>query len=256
MNAPMPVAFLGHGSPMNAIETNRYTEAWKAFAAALPRPRAIVAISAHWDVPGSGVTVNERPPTIHDFGGFPPALFAVTYPAPGDPGLAAEIAALLGLGREGATERWGLDHGTWSLLVHMYPKADIPVLQVAVDTTRDPAYHWELGARLGALRDRGVLIIGSGNVVHNLQTMNLNAPRPYDWNVRFDIGIANAVADGDRERLLGYQRDPDAAMAAPDAEHFVPVIAIAGLRRPADSYRSIVEGYELGSMSMRAFALG
>jgi 4,5-DOPA dioxygenase extradiol len=189
------------------------------------------------------------------FGGFPPALFAVQYPAPGDPALAAEIAALLGLGPNGLSQRWGLDHGTWSILRHLFPAADIPVVQVAVDTTRDPAFHWELGARLGVLRERGIFIVGSGNVVHNLRAMNPAAAGPLPWNERFDAYVRDAVASGDRTALLAYADHPDAALAAPDTEHFVPVLSIAGLRRPDDVCRTIVEGYDWGSISMRAFAL-
>jgi 4,5-DOPA dioxygenase extradiol len=256
MTAAMPVAFIGHGSPMNAIETNVYTEAWRAFAAGLPKPRAIVAISAHWDIPGGGVTGNAHPPTIHDFGGFPPALFALEYPAPGDPALAAEVAGLLALGNDRILQRWGLDHGTWSVLVHMYPQADVPVIQLAVDTTRDAAFHWDLGARLGALRERGILILGSGNIVHNLAALRFDAREPAAWNARFDAAIADALERGDRDALLGYERLPDAALAAPDAEHFVPVLAVAGAQRPGDAVRTIVSGSTLGSISMRSFAFG
>ncbi len=256
MTRPMPVAFVGHGSPMNALEDNAYTRAWAAFAATVPRPRAIVAISAHWDVPGGGVTGNAHPPTIHDFGGFPPALFELTYPAPGDPALARTIAERLALDPERVTSGWGLDHGTWSVLVHLYPAANVPVVQVAVDTARGAAYHWDLGGRLGALRDDGVLIIGSGNIVHNLAALRFGATEPQPWNTRFDADIAAAVEHGDREALISYERHPDAALAAPDAEHFVPVIAIAALRRPGDAYRTIVDGSDLGSISMRSFALG
>jgi len=253
---PMPVAFIGHGSPMNALEHSAYTRAWTAFAQTVPPPRAIVAISAHWDVPGGGVTGNDQPPTIHDFGGFPRALFEMTYAAPGDPELARSIAARLGLAADRVTSTWGLDHGTWSVLVHMYPAADVPVVQVAVDTARGAAYHWELGERLNDLRDAGVFVVGSGNIVHNLGALRFGATEPEPWNARFDADIAAALERGDRETLVNYERHPDAALAAPDAEHFVPVVAIAGLRRPGDAYRTIVSGAELGSISMRSFALG
>jgi len=252
----MPVAFIGHGSPMNALEDNAYTRAWAAFAATVPLPRAIVVISAHWDTPGGGVTGNDDPPTIHDFGGFPRALFEMTYPAPGDPALARAIAVHLGLDSDRVTLRWGIDHGTWSVLVHVYPAANVPVVQVAVDTTRDAAFHWELGERLSALRDEGVLIIGSGNIVHNLGALRFGETEPYPWSARFDADMADALERGDRDTLVAYEQHPDAARAAPDAEHFVPVLAIAALRRPGDAYRTLVRGSELGSISMRSFALG
>jgi len=252
----MPVAFFGHGSPMYALEDNRYTRAWAAFAATVPQPRAIVAVSAHWDVAGGGVTGNERPPTIHDFGGFRRALFEMTYPAPGDPARAHAIAARLALDAERVTSRWGLDHGTWSVLVHLYPAANVPVVQVAVDTARGAAYHWELGERLSELRDEGVLIVGSGNLVHNLAALRFGATEPEPWTIRFDADMATALERSDRDALVNYERHPDAAIAAPDAEHFVPVLAIAALRRPEDTYQTIVAGAEMGSISMRSFALG
>jgi 4,5-DOPA dioxygenase extradiol len=256
MSQPIPAAFIGHGSPMNAIETNAFTEAWAAFGAALPAPRAIVAISAHWDVPGGGVTGNEYPPTIHDFGGFPRALFEMRYPAPGDPALARTIANLLALDGKRISLGWGLDHGTWSVLTHLFPAAEIPVVQVAVDTTQDAAFHWQLGERLGELRDQGVLVVGSGNIVHNLAALSFGADEPAPWNARFDADIGAALERNDRDALVSYAHHPDAAIAAPDAEHFAPVLAIAGLRRPGDTYRTIVTGSVLGSISMRSFALG
>jgi 4,5-DOPA dioxygenase extradiol len=249
----MPAVFLGHGSPMNALETNRFTETWRAFGMACPRPRAILCVSAHWYVPFTAVTAMAHPRTIHDFSGFPQELFDVQYPAPGDPELAREIGdlALCGLDRES----WGIDHGTWSVLVHAFPKADIPVLQLAIDEREEIAFHVELGARLAPLRERGVLIVASGNVVHNLREIDWkHADLGFDWAQRFDEATRTLMGErpGDVAELSAHA-DYDRAVPTPD--HFLPLAYLAGLARVANEpVFPFVEGYAYGSLSMTCFS--
>jgi len=252
----MPAVFVGHGNPMNALQDNRYSRAWKALGEALPRPRAILAVSAHWYVPETAVTAMTQPRTIHDFSGFPQELYGVRYPAHGDPELAAEVAALLGPMPVRLDARWGLDHGTWSVLRHVYPDADVPVIQLSIDETKPPSFHFELGARLAPLRDRGVLVIGSGNVVHNLERIHFGASTPYDWAVRFDEHMRQSLEHRDDKALIEYQSHPDAALAAPDPDHYFPVLYIAGIRRGDDALRFLTDGIDARSISMRAFQVG
>jgi 4,5-DOPA dioxygenase extradiol len=254
-NARMPAVYVGHGSPMNAITDTKFSRAWKELGVALPRPRAVAMISAHWFVPGTAVTAMPKPKTIHDFGGFPKALFDVRYPAPGDPPLAAEIAELLAPTPVRLDTSWGLDHGAWSVLVHVYPKADIPVVEISIDSEQSPAGHLELGRRLAPLRERGVLVIACGNIVHNLEHIDFGAAEPFPWAVRFDEFIEQALEKRDDEALVGYESHPDARLAAPDEDHFYPLLYAAGMRHDDDSLRFIVEGYDAGSISMRAFTL-
>ena len=255
----MPAAFLGHGSPMNAVERNRFTEAWRTFGASVPRPRAILAVSAHWHVDALAVTAMPRPRTIHDFFGFPQALFDVQYPAPGLPQLAEEIADLVapnfiaGADHDG----WGLDHGTWGVLVHAFPDADIPVVQLSLDARKPLDWHLALGARLAPLRERGILVVGSGNVVHNLRAIDWRNPDgAFDWNARFDADTRALMAERphDLAALAGHR---DYRMAVPTDEHFLPLLYLAGLaaaaKAPADV---LVEGPAYGSLSMTAFTLG
>jgi 4,5-DOPA dioxygenase extradiol len=254
----MPAAFLGHGSPMNTLERNRYTDAWRAFGAAVPRPRAILMVSAHWYVNATAVTAMARPKTIHDFYGFPQALFDVQYPAPGLPELAAEVADAVAPDQVGADhDSWGLDHGTWSVLVHAFPAADIPVVQLSIHAGRPADYHLRLGAKLEALRRSGVLVMGSGNVVHNLRAMDRHATDiGFDWARRFnDKAIAIATtAPARAPELIG---DADFAKVAPTPEHFLPWLYIAGFAAQAGVPLDVlVDGYAYGSLSMTSFTVG
>jgi 4,5-DOPA dioxygenase extradiol len=254
----MPAAFIGHGNPMNALETNRYTEAWATLGASVPRPRAVLVVSAHWYIDSSAVTAMSRPRTIHDFYGFPPELFAVEYPAPGLPGLVDEIAEIVAPTWIGADrDMWGLDHGTWSILVHAFPEADVPVVQLAINAQMPAAYHFELGAKLAPLRERGVLVVGSGNIVHNLRLVDFRAGETgTDWNHRFDDAV-RATMTGDPAGLLGLSDHPDYRRAVPTPDHYVPLLYVAGLAaaagRPVDV---LLDGYMAGSLSMTSYTLG
>ena len=253
----MPAAFIGHGSPMNAIEPNRYVEAWQAFAASFPRPRAILCISAHWFTNMPAVTAVEQPRTIHDFGGFPKELFAVQYPAPGSPELAREIAVLLAPDEVILDTEWGFDHGSWSVLVRMYPEADIPVVQLAVDGTEPPVVHWEFGERLTRLRDEGILVLGSGNIVHNLRECRFDpAVQPYDWNVSFDRFVRDALERRDARALCEFAARSDGRAAVPTPEHYLPMLYPAAMRGADEAITTIVDGYEAGAISMYAFRVG
>ncbi len=258
MTAPlMPAAFLGHGSPMNALERNRYTDAWRAFGAGVPRPRAILAVSAHWYVPMLAVTAMPRPRTIHDFFGFPQALFDVQYPAPGLPELVEEVADLAHPDRVGADgDSWGLDHGTWSVLVHAFPDADIPVVQLSLDTRKPLEWHLELGAKLAALRERGILVLGSGNVVHNLRAIDWKQPDAgFDWAQRFDERARELMREAPHE-IASLASHPDYRTAVPITDHFLPLLYVAGLAAAAQRpTQPLIEGYSYGSLSMTAYAL-
>lgn len=253
----MPAAFIGHGSPMNALERNRYTRSWYALGAALPRPRAVLVISAHWYINATAVTAMTRPRTIHDFFGFAPDLFAVDYPAPGAPEVAAEveeIAKPTWVGQD--RDSWGLDHGTWSVLTHMYPAADIPVVQLSINSMKSFDYHLELGAKLAPLRERGVAIVGSGNVVHNLGGIDPSQPDGgFDWAHRFDEGAREVMA-GAPDTLPAVQSTPDFDAAVPTPDHFIPLLYLAGLGAAAGRGADVlVDGYAYGSLSMTAYTL-
>jgi 4,5-DOPA dioxygenase extradiol len=257
-NSLMPAAFIGHGNPMNTLETNRFTQAWRAFGASVPRPRAILAISAHWYVNATAVTAMARPRTLHDFFGFPQELFDVQYPAPGLPELAEEIADTVRPTWVGPdVDVWGLDHGTWSVLVHAFPDADIPVVQMSINAEKDAAYHFELGAALAPLRRNGVLILGSGNVVHNLRSLDWEKPElAYDWALRFGEDATARMLD-DPEAVGRLDAHLDYREAAPTPEHFLPLLYIAGLAA-ADSATAdlLIGGYMYGGLSMAAYTVG
>ena len=253
----MPAAFIGHGSPMNAIESTPYSQAWRTFGSRLPRPRAILCVSAHWFTNLPAVTAMEHPRTIHDFGGFPPELYAVEYPAPGDPGLAREVERLLAPMEVVQDTAWGLDHGAWSVLVHLFPDGDVPVVQLAVDGTEPPSVHWEFGEKLGALRDDGVFVLGSGNAVHNLRLARFAAhAEPFEWNVSFDRYVRDALERRDGPALCDYAARADGRLAVPTPEHYLPLLYPAAMRRDDDALHTIVDGYEAGSISMFAFSVG
>jgi 4,5-DOPA dioxygenase extradiol len=254
---PMPAVFFGHGSPMNAVEENRYTAAWRRFGQTVPKPRAILAISAHWYVNATAVTAMARPRTIHDFYGFPKKLFEVDYPAPGSLDLAEEVAEIAKPTRVGLDQdSWGIDHGTWSVLVHAFPEADVPVVQLSIHALRDFDRHFELGAALAPLRDRGVLIVGSGNVVHNLRELNWSQPElGFDWARRFDEAARAALTETPSE-APSLRTHSDFERSAPTPEHFIPLLYIAGLAGAANRpLEPLIDGYAFGSLSMASYTL-
>lgn len=230
MTQTAPALFFGHGSPINAIEDTPSSRGWRAVARGFRRPRAVICVSAHWVTEGVRVTAAPKPRTIHDFGGFPPELFAVQYPAPGDPALAEQIVGLLARFDAQADHRWGLDHGTWSVLVHAYPEVDVPVVQVSLDATRGPREHIAIGQALAPLRQEGVLVMGSGNIVHNLRAFFGRGATSAELDRTFDDHIVAAIARGDDETVLSYKTHAAAAHAAPDWDHFFPLFTVLGAR--------------------------
>jgi 4,5-DOPA dioxygenase extradiol len=256
----MPAFFFGHGNPMNALQKNAYTEAWAAIGRALPRPAAIIVVSAHWYLPGAWVTAMRAPRTIHDFGGFPRELYEVVYPAPGSPALAREIQQLLAPVPVGLDEaQWGLDHGTWSVLCHLFPDASVPVVQIGIDETQTASFHYELGRRLTALRDAGVLVMGSGNLVHNLHTYawGRHPVDPFDWAVRFEGRARELLLAGEHGPLVDYESlGRDAKLSVPTPEHYLPLLYVLGVRREGEPVSFPVEGIDGGSVSMLTVQVG
>lgn len=252
----MPALFIGHGSPMNTIEDNAFRRSWQALGNSLPRAKAILCISAHWETMGVAVTASLNPPTIHDFYGFPKALFEVQYPAPGNPDLARLIVELLAPENVNLDTERGLDHGSWSVLQPMYPAADIPVLQLSLDRTRNAASHYELAKKLRPLRDQGVLIVGSGNIVHNLRAFDYQQTQPYDWAAAFDVTVKNCVTQSDHAALCNYQNFGEmAALSIPTAEHYLPLLYVLAQQQNDDALKFFNEDV-ISSISMRSLQIG
>ncbi len=255
----MPAIFFGHGNPMNALAQNGYTRAWSDVGAEVPRPKAILCVSAHWYAPYTALTGMAAPRTIHDFGGFPRELFEFSYPAPGDPALAMRVRELLEPLDAGIDQQWGLDHGAWSVLAHVFPEADVPVVQLSIDETKPPEFHFETGKLLAPLRDENVLVIGSGNVVHNLHAYawGRHPAEPFDWAVRFDARVRELLASDDMTPLVDYESlGRDALLSAPTPDHYLPLLYIAGMRGAADEVSFPVTGMDGGSISMLSVRFG
>ena len=254
----MPALFIGHGSPMNTLQVNGFTQAWRSLGEQLPTPRALLVVSAHWFFGATAVTAMPRPRTIHDFYGFPPDLFAFEYPAAGAPDIAQEVADAVkptwcGLDHD----QWGLDHGTWSVLAHLRPQADIPVIQLSINALKPLSYHLELGARLAPLRDRGIMLLGSGNVVHNLGQLQWNEPNSaFDWAERFDDAVVDQL-QRDPDGILKVAQHADFGLAAPTPDHFIPLLYMAGVAAASNEpMEPLVRGYSMGSLSMTCFGIG
>ena len=255
----MPAIFFGHGNPMNALQNNDWTAAWSNIGKTIPRPRAILCISAHWYLPATLVTANTEPRTIHDFGGFPRELYQVQYPAPGDPQLARRVQDLLAPLRVELDESWGLDHGTWSVFRHVYPEADVPIVQLSIDKTQPPQFHFLLGQRLAPLRDEGVLIAGSGNIVHNLHAYawGKHIPDPYDWAVRFETAARDQLLACEFEPLINYESlGRDALLSIPTPDHYLPLLYVLGTHREGETVTFPVDGVDGGSVSMLSVQVG
>jgi 4,5-DOPA dioxygenase extradiol len=256
----MPVLFVGHGSPMNAIEDNVWSRGFRDLGRALPRPKAILTVSAHWYVEGTFTTANERPKTIHDFGGFPDALFRVQYPAPGDPVLARRVVEAVGNRRASVDGTWGLDHGTWSVLMHLRPAADVPVVQLSIDGRLAPAEHLAIGRALAPLRDEGVLVLGSGNLVHNLRhafgAWHRGETATPEWARDFDLGIARALEEHDSDRLVRALESDAGRLSHPTPDHYLPLLYAAGASSQDDAVRFPIDGFDMASLSMRSVVLG
>jgi 4,5-DOPA dioxygenase extradiol len=253
----MPSLFIGHGSPLTAFEDNRFTRGWAALGAALPKPRAILCVSAHWYTRGTAVTAMAQPRTVHDFYGFPQALYEYHYRAPGDPEMAQRIADLLSPIEIIQDQQWGFDHGSWTVLKHMYPQADVPVLQLSIDGTRAPQWHYELGRKLQPLRDEGVLLMGSGNVVHNLRYLQRDSDSGYPWAVTFNEQVRRSIEQRDHDALIHYERFGEAAaLSVPTAEHYLPLLYALGASTPDEPMEVLLDDVTIGSISMLSVLSG
>jgi 4,5-DOPA dioxygenase extradiol len=254
----MPALFVGHGSPMNAIEENASSRKWQNLGKSLPRPQVILCISAHWETKGTFFTAMEKPKTIHDFGGFPKALFDTQYPAPGYPELGGELKTLVKPNQINPDKEWGLDHGAWSVLNQMYPKADIPVVQLSLDYTKDPAYHYPLGKELRELRNKGVLIIGSGNIVHNLGMLAWQQPETgYDWAIELNQIFKSKIELGNHQDLIQYQKlSGKPGLAIPTPEHYLPLLYVLALQEKNEKPHFFNDFLQMGSISMTSVLFG
>lgn len=259
MSQPLPAIFVGHGNPMNALEQNAWTEGWRRLGERNPRPRAVLAVSAHWFVSSTALTISTAPRTIHDFGGFPEALYKVQYPAPGDPELAERVQRLLAPLDAALDDTWGLDHGTWSVLRHVYPDADIPVVQLSINAQQPARFHFDIGQALAPLRDENILVLGSGNLVHNLHLYDWGRKggEPYEWAARFERQARELIIANDADPLIDYESlGPDASYSIPTPEHYLPLLYVLGSRSGADPVSFPVEGIEGKSVSMLAVQVG
>lgn len=257
--ARLPAIFFGHGNPLNAVQQNAYTDAWAAIGRSIEKPKVILCVSAHWYVPGIAATAMARPRTIHDFGGFPRQLYEVEYPAPGSPTLAQQLRASLAPISVAMDQSWGLDHGTWSVLCHVFPEADVPVVQLSIDESQPPAFHYEVGRRLAPLREEGVLVIGSGNLVHNLHTYAWGSHKvePFDWAVRFETRARELLLARHDEPLVNYESlGRDATLSAPTPDHYLPLLYAIGACQSDDAITFPVEGFDGGSVSMLSVRFG
>ena len=256
-NVKMPLLFVGHGSPMNAIEENEFSRGWNEIGKNLPKPNAVLCISAHWETKGTFVTISDKPKTIHDFYGFPKELFSVEYPAKGNPILAEETKKLITKTEVGFDNQWGFDHGSWSVLKHMYPDADIPVIELSIDHYKSPQWHYELAKEISSLRQKGVLILGSGNMVHNLRILNWDDPYgKYDWAEEMNSKMKSLIENNDHKDLINYSSlGKEAALAIPTPEHYIPLLYILGLKDENESVDFFNDKTVLGSISMTSIKI-
>jgi len=256
----MPVLFLGHGSPMNAIEENEFVAGFRNIAKSIPKPNAILCVSAHWETKGTFVTAMQNPPTIHDFGGFPKELFAVQYPAPGSPDLAKQTKSLITKTEVGLDEKWGLDHGAWSVIKHLYPNADIPVIQMSIDYNQSPQYHYELAQQIKSLRKKGVLVIGSGNIVHNLgkvEWRRLNETFGYDWAIEANDKMKKFILDGNHKELINFRSQGKAFdLAIPTPEHYLPLLYSLALQEKNEEVKLFNDKAVAGALTMTSLKIG